>query len=284
MASRRKNRKRRGPVKTDSINKSQDASAGPPRDPQPNQISLKSDADLATMREAGKITCAALDAAFNAIEEGITTRELDAIAEDVIRSHGATPAFLNLYGFPATCCISLNEEVVHGIPSDRQLKSGDLVSIDCGSIVNGYYSDSARTVQVGSATDGPGRRLIDVCKEALNKAIEQCMPGNRVGDISNAVERFVRDAEFELVREYVGHGVGRKLHEAPAIPNVGPPGVGPKLLEGMTIAIEPMIMVGGFKTKVLEDGWTVSTADGSLSAHFEHTIAITSNGPEVLTA
>lgn len=283
MTARRKHRKQRGRSTKGAMSKNQDAPADP-RDLRPNQISLKSDADLATMREAGQITCAALDAAFDAIEAGITTRELNAIAEGVIRSHGAIPAFLNLYGFPATACISLNEEIVHGIPGDRQLKSGDLVSIDCGSIVNGFYSDTARTVQVKPVGDGPGKRLIEVCREALNKAIEQCLPGNRVGDISNAVERFVRDAGFELVREYVGHGVGRKLHEAPAVPNIGHPGVGPKLVEGMTIAIEPMIMDGGFETKVLDDGWTVSTADGSLSAHFEHTVAITSDGPEILTA
>ena len=283
MVDRKQNRKHRRSRKSSSMSGNLDANVGP-RDLRPNQISLKSDADIAVMREAGLITRAALDAAFDALEEGITTRELDAIAENVIRSHGAEPGFLNLYGFPATACISLNDEIVHGIPNDRQLKSGDLVSIDCGAIVRGFYSDSARTVQVGTPEEHPGQRLIKVCRESLNKAIEQCKPGNRVGDISNAVERYVRDAGFELVRDYVGHGVGRKLHEAPAVPNIGPPGVGPKLVEGMTIAIEPMIMIGGFETKVLEDGWTVSTADGSLSAHFEHTVAITSDGPKVLTA
>lgn len=246
-------------------------------------ISLKSDAELALMREAGHITSLALDAAFDALEPGITTRQVNAIAENVIRSHGAVPAFLNLYGFPATACISINEEIVHGIPSERKLKAGDLVSIDCGSIVGGYYSDTARTVQVPPAVNDERARLIAVCKEALNRAIAQCIPGNRIGDISNAVESYVRSERFELVTEYVGHGVGKRLHEPPSVPNIGPPGVGPKLMEGMTIAIEPMIMIGRHETEVQDDEWTVSTADGSLSAHFEHTVAITRDGPEVLT-
>ena len=282
MSARKRHRKPRVRQRPSSTSAPRTADASPP-DLQLNQISLKSDADIAIMRDAGLITHAALDAAFGAAEEGITTRELNAIAEGVIRSHGAIPAFLNLYGFPATACISLNDEIVHGIPGARKLKSADLVSIDCGSIVNGYYSDCARTVQVNPSPEHPGHRLMEVCKEALKRAIAQCIPGNRVGDISNAIESYVRKAGYELVREYVGHGVGRKLHEPPSIPNIGEPGVGPKLLEGMTIAVEPMIMIGGFETKVLEDGWTVSTADGSLSAHFEHTIAITSDGPKVLT-
>lgn len=247
-------------------------------------ILLKSASELARMREAGAITKLALDAAFDALEAGITTREVDAIAEGVIRSHGATPAFLNLYGFPATACISLNDEIVHGIPGDRELSSGDLVSIDCGAIVGGFYSDSARTKQVPPAVDDERSRLLAVCEASLGQAIAACHVGNRIGDVSQAVESHVRAAGFELVREYVGHGVGRKLHEPPSVPNVGPPGVGPRLLVGMTIAIEPMIMIGGCETKVEADGWTVSTADGSLSAHFEHTVAITDGEPEVLTA
>ena len=264
-------------------------SAAPAPDPhgadQPaGVISLKSDAEIAIMREAGHITSMALDAAFDALEPGITTRQINAIAENVIRSHGAIPAFLNLYGFPATACISINEEIVHGIPGDRKLKPGDLVSIDCGSIVGGYYSDTARTVQVPPAVDDERARLLAVCKEALNRAIDKCIPGNRIGDISNAVESYVRSEKFELVTEYVGHGVGKKLHEPPSVPNIGPPGVGPKLMEGLTIAIEPMIMIGGPETEVQDDDWTVSTADRSLSAHFEHTVAITRDGPLVLTA
>ena len=248
-----------------------------------DQISLKSAADLALMREAGQITKQALDAAFNAIEPGVTTREINAIAERVIRSHGAKPAFLNLYGFPATACISLNEEIVHGIPGKRKLKPGDLVSIDCGSIVGGFYSDTARTVQVKPEVNDERGRLVKVCKEALKRAITQCSVGNRIGDISHAVESYVRSQGFELVKEYVGHGVGKQLHEPPSVPNIGRPGVGPKLVEGLTIAIEPMIMIGRPETQLQGDQWTVSTADGSLSAHFEHTVAITADGPEVLT-
>ena len=260
------------------------SNATPGADQPAGTISLKSDAEIALMRESGRITSMALDAAFDALEPGITTREVNAIAENVIRSHRAKPAFLNLYGFPATACISINEEIVHGIPSERKLKSGDLVSIDCGSIVGGYYSDTARTVQVPPAVEDERARLIAVCKEALERAIAQCVEGRRIGDISNAVESYVRSEKFELVTEYVGHGVGKSLHEPPSVPNVGPPGVGPKIIEGMTIAIEPMIMMGGPETELQDDNWTVSTADSSLSAHFEHTVAITRDGPEVLTA
>ena len=248
-----------------------------------DQISLKSDAELALMREAGDITRRALDAAFDAIDPGITTREIDTIAEATIRARGATPAFLGLYGFPATACISLNEEIVHGIPSDRKLAPGDIVSIDCGAIVGGMYSDSARTVAVQPNADDATDRLLSTCEESLKRGISACTAGARVGDISNAVETYVRGEGFELVREYVGHGVGKRLHEPPSVPNIGPPGVGPKLVPGMTIAIEPMIMIGGYKTQLQDDGWTVATADGSLSAHFEHTIAITDGAPEVLT-
>lgn len=236
------------------------------------------------MRTAGSIVADALDAVFDALEPGITTAELDDIARRSIAATGAKPAFLGLYGFPAVACISLNAEIVHGIPSERVVSDGDLVSVDCGAIVDGYYSDHARTAVAGKSEDGERRRLVDVCRESLERGIAECTPGNRVGDISNAIERYVRDAGFELVREYVGHGVGKELHEAPPVPNVGPPASGPQLMNGMTIAIEPMIMAGSWETKVLDDGWTVATADGSLSAHFEHTVAITADGPEVLTS
>lgn len=236
------------------------------------------------MREAGRVVAEALDSVFDALEPGITTAELDDIARREIRSQGAKPAFLGLYGFPAVACISLNAEIVHGIPGDRVVLDGDLVSIDCGAIVDGYYSDCARTAIAGHAADAEHRRLVDVCRESLERGIAQCVVHNRVGDISEAVEQYVRDAGFELVREYSGHGVGKELHEAPLIPNVGTAGSGPMLVEGMTIAIEPMIMTGSWETKVLDDGWTVTTADGSLSAHFEHTVAITADGPEVLTS
>ena len=236
------------------------------------------------MRAAGRIVARALDAVFSALEPGITTAELDDIARSAIAAEGAKPAFLGLYGFPAVACISLNAEIVHGIPSERVVSDGDLVSVDCGAIVDGYYSDHARTAVAGKSEDDERQRLVEVCRESLHRGIAECWPGNRIGDISNAIERYVREAGFELVREYVGHGVGRQLHEAPPVPNLGPPATGPQLMNGMTIAIEPMIMTGSWETKVLDDGWTVATTDGSLSAHFEHTVAITVDGPEILTS
>ncbi len=237
------------------------------------------------MRSAGRIVALALDAVFDALKPGVTTAELDDIAHDVIRAHGAKPAFLGLYDFPGVACISINEEIVHGIPSkSRVLADGDLVSVDCGAIVDGFYSDHARTAIVGEYQDDEKARLVEVCRQSLERGIAECVVGNRVGDISNAIEQFVRDADFELVREYVGHGVGRELHEAPPVPNLGSPGIGPMLISGMTIAIEPMIMTGSWRTKLLDDGWTVVTADGSLSAHFEHTVAVTDDGPEILTS
>lgn len=247
------------------------------------RIVVKSERELDAMRSAGRVVAGALDLVFDALKPGITTAELDDIARREIRAQGAKPAFLGLYGFPAVACISLNAEIVHGIPGERVVSDGDLVSVDCGAIVDGYYSDCARTAVAGQDADEERRRLVEVCRESLELGIAQCIANNRVGDISEAIERYVRDAGFELVREYVGHGVGRELHEAPAVPNMGTAGTGPMLVEGMTIAIEPMIMTGSWETKVLDDGWTVVTADGSLSAHFEHTVAITSKGPEVLT-
>ncbi len=236
------------------------------------------------MRSAGRIVAVALDNVFDALEPGITTAELDDIARRTIRAEGAKPAFLGLYGFPGVACISINAEIVHGIPSERVVSDGDLVSVDCGAIVDGFYSDHARTAVAGDNADDERSRLVEVCRESLEQGIQQCVPHNRVGDISNAIEQFIRDADFELVREYVGHGVGRELHEAPPVPNIGNAGTGPLLMEGMTIAIEPMIMSGSWETKILDDGWTVATADGSLSAHFEHTVAITADGPEILTS
>ena len=248
------------------------------------RIALKSKSELDSMRTAGHIVAVALNDVFDALEPGITTAELDDIARRAIAAEGAKPAFLGLYGFPAVACISLNAEIVHGIPSERVISDGDLVSVDCGAIVDGFYSDHARTAVAGKTEDGERRHLVEVCRESLNRGIAECTSGNRVGDISNAVERYVRDAGFDLVREYVGHGVGRELHEAPPVPNVGPPATGPQLMNGMTIAIEPMIMTGSWETKILDDGWTVATADGSLSAHFEHTVAVTEDGPEILTS
>lgn len=246
---------------------------------------LKSTREIETMREAGRIVATALDKTFGALAPGITTAELNDIASGAIIAEKAIPAFLGLYGFPAVACISLNDEIVHGIPDDRRVvEAGDLVSIDCGAIVDGYYSDCARTVIVGNCNDDDEKqRLVATCEKSLELAIQHCVAGNRIGDISHAIESHVRSNGFELVREYVGHGVGRELHEPPSVPNVGTAGQGPLLMNGMTIAIEPMIMTGSYETKVLGDDWTVATADGSLSAHFEHTIAVTKDGPEILT-
>jgi methionyl aminopeptidase len=234
------------------------------------------------MREAGHIVALAVEKAFASLEPGITTRELDDIARREIESHGAAPAFLGLYGFPATACISINEEIVHGIPGERVIEDGDLVSIDCGAIVGGMYSDHARTVVAGTSTPEKDR-LVKVTSESLAKGIGQIKPGNRIGDVSHAVESYVLSQGFDLVREYVGHGIGRELHEPPQVPNFGPAAKGPLLRVGMVLAVEPMVNVGTWKTRTLDDDWTVVTEDGELSAHFEHTIVVTPDGPEVLT-
>lgn len=234
------------------------------------------------MREAGQIVALAVDKAFAALEPGITTRELDDIAQREIESRGAKPAFLGLYGFPATACISINEEIVHGIPGDRVINDGDLVSIDCGAIVDGMYSDHARTVVAGRSTPEKDK-LLSVTQQALDLGIEKIRAGNRVGDISHAIESHVLPLGYELVREYVGHGIGRELHEPPQVPNFGPAGKGPLLRVGMVLAVEPMVNAGTWKTRTLGDDWTVVTEDGELSAHFEHTIVVTPGGPEVLT-
>jgi methionyl aminopeptidase len=217
-----------------------------------------------------------------ALEPGITTAELDRLGKGEIEKLGAMPAFLGLYGFPATACISVNEEIVHGIPGDRIVADGDLVSFDCGAIVDGMYSDHAVTVIAGTATVEK-RALIDTTEQSLDLAIQAARPGNRVGDVSNAIESFVLPRGYELVREYTGHGIGTSLHEPPSVPNTGRPGQGPMLRPGMVIAIEPMVNAGGWQTELLEDQWTVVTADRKLSAHFEHTVAITDTSPEVLT-
>jgi methionyl aminopeptidase len=212
----------------------------------------------------------------------VTTADLDRLAEREIRALGAVPAFKGLYGFPATICASLNDEVVHGIPSDRVIRDGDIVSIDVGAVVDGFYSDSAFTVAVGRV-DKRKQDLVDDTAESLQRGIAQVKPGARVGDISSAVQRYAEARGYGVVKQYVGHGIGRALHEDPPIPNHGPPGRGPLLREGMTIAIEPMLNLGSWETEVLDDNWTVVTADGELSAHFEHTVAITGQGAEVLT-
>ncbi len=243
---------------------------------------LKSPAQLDSMREAGRIVAKAMAATIAAIKPGVTTAQLDAVAHDFIVAQGAKPAFLGLYDFPATACISLNHEIVHGLPDDSVVRDGDLVSIDCGAIVDGMYSDMARTVAVGKG-DEVKNNLVQCAKKALANGIKQAVGGNHIGDISNAVESYATKGGYQVVREYVGHGIGSSLHESPAVPNFGEVGGGPLLMVGMVLAIEPMLTVGGWQTKLHSDGWTVETADGQLSAHFEDTVAITADGPEVLT-
>lgn len=235
------------------------------------------------MREAGRITARALRLVGEAVAIGVSTLELDRIAEEAIRGEGALPAFKGYHGFPATICASLNGEVVHGIPSpNRTLSDGDVLSVDVGAIVNGYYGDSAMTFPVGAISD-EAARLLDVTRRSLDAGIAKARPGMRLYDISNAVQTVAEAAGFSVVREYVGHGIGRSMHEEPQIPNYGPAGKGPTLEEGMVLAIEPMINAGSADVRSLDDGWTVVTMDGAYSAHFEHTVAIGPEGPIVLT-
>jgi methionyl aminopeptidase len=247
-------------------------------------IIRKSPQELETMRRAGRITAEARDRVSAAVRPGITTGDLDAVAEEAIRSAGATPSFQGYKGFPASICTSVNEEIVHGIPGKRVLKEGDLISLDVGAIWEGYHGDSAVTVFVGEPPSDQAEKLVRVTEEALEAGISQIRAGGRLSDIGHAVQQVVEGAGFSVVREYVGHGIGRSLHEDPQIPNYGPPGRGIELRPGLVIAVEPMVNMGGWETRALEDGWTVVTADGSLSAHFEHTIAVTEDGPEILTA
>ena len=250
------------------------------------QIVLKSPQEIAIMREAGRINALALQAVREAARPGVTTAELDAVAEAVIRQHGAKPAFKGYpgpYPYPATITASINDELVHGIPSPkRKLQEGDIISVDCGTIYKGYVGDSAFTMGIGSISP-EAQRLLEVTERALYVGIEQMRPGNRVGDVSAAIQHYVESHGFHVTREYPGHGVGRAMHEGPSVPNYGTPGRGVMLREGMVIALEPMVLVGTPKTRVLSDRWTVASADGSLTAHFEHTVAITRNGPAILT-
>lgn len=245
-------------------------------------IVIKSPAEIETMREAGRITALALRAVGEAVRSGVTTGELDALAEAVIRDAGAIPAFKGYQGFTGTLCTSVDGEVVHGIPGTRRLREGEILSVDCGAVVDGYYGDAARTFPVGSVSE-EATRLMRVTREALDAGIERCVVGLRLYDISAAVQAVAEGAGFSVVREYVGHGIGRQMHEDPQIPNYGHRGTGPVLKAGMVFAVEPMINAGAPAVRGLADGWTVVTADGSLSAHFEHTIAITNDGPDVLT-
>lgn len=239
-------------------------------------------AELQKMHRACRIVVDALDALAHAAVPGVTTRELDRIAREHIEKAGARSAFLGYRGYPATLCISVNEEVVHGIPGKRRLSEGDVVSLDLGCVVDGFYGDSARTVGVGRISDS-AQRLIKVTEEALHAGIAVCRTGNRVGDIGHAVQSHAEGHGYSVVREFVGHGIGTSLHEDPQVPNYGPPGRRERLVPGMTLAIEPMVNVGRPEVKVLEDGWTAVTADGSLSAHFELSVAIMPEGPWVLS-
>ena len=246
-------------------------------------IVLKTSRELALMREACRISAGALQVAGEAVRPGISTWEIDKIAYDYIKSQGAEPNFLNLYGFPATACISINDEVIHGIPSKKRiLQSGDIVSIDLGAKIGGYNGDNAATFACGEISE-EAKRLIETTRESLYQAIKMAVPGGKIGDIASAVQTYCESRGYSVVREYTGHGVGKELHEDPSVPNYGTAGRGVRLLPGMTIAIEPMINQGTAKIKVLPDGWTVKTQDSKLSAHFEHTVAITKDGPVILT-
>ena len=245
-------------------------------------ILLKSEREIRCMREAGRIVALALDAVGKVVEPGITTQELDEVARRTIVEHGARPAFKGLYGFPANICVSVNCEVVHGIPGSRKLAEGDIVSVDCGAEIDGFKGDSAITIPVGIVSPEIAR-LIEETRNALYKGIEQAIAGNRVGAISHAVQTYAEKAGFGVVREYVGHGIGRSMHEEPEVPNFGFADRGPLLKAGMVLAIEPMINLGARAVKSTDDGWTVVTRDGKPSAHFEHTVAIMPDGPEILT-
>jgi methionyl aminopeptidase len=248
-------------------------------------IQIKTPEQFATMREAGLVVARTLDVVAAAVRPGVSTAELDAVAEREIRAAGATPSFLGYHGYPATICTSVNEEIVHGIPTPaRRLNEGDIISIDCGAIVGGWHGDAARTVGVG-AISAEHAALLGGCEAALWHGLAQARPGGRLGDISHAVQTSIEQAgPYGVVEEYTGHGIGTAMHMDPPVPNYGQPGRGPRLRAGMALAIEPMVTLGSPETILLEDGWTVITADGGWAAHFEHTVAITADGPWVLTA
>ena len=246
-------------------------------------IVLKTNRELSLMREACRISAGALRVAGEAVQPGVTTEEIDRIAYEYIIKQGAKPNFLNYNGFPATACISINDEVIHGIPSKKRvIKEGDIVSIDLGAVLEGYNGDNAATFAAGKISP-EAERLINTTRESLYKGIEAAVAGGRIGDISSAVQTYCEERGFSVVRDFVGHGIGAKLHEDPSVPNYGTPGRGVRLLPGMTLAIEPMINMGGYEVRQLSDGWTIKTKDGGLSAHFEHTVAITADGPKILT-
>ncbi|WP_027718575.1 type I methionyl aminopeptidase [Desulfovirgula thermocuniculi] len=245
-------------------------------------ITIKSQRELRYMRDAGRIVAGVLQELAKAIKPGVTTGELNRLAEDFILARGARPAFKGLYGFPASICTSVNEQVVHGIPGPRELLNGDIVSIDVGVELNGYFGDGAATFPVGEISP-EARKLLAVTEQSLYEGIRFARQGNRLSDISHAIQSYVEKHGFSVVRDYVGHGIGRSMHEEPQVPNFGRPGRGPRLRAGMTLAIEPMVNAGTHEVCVLEDNWTVVTRDARLSAHFEHTVAITDGEPEILT-
>lgn len=246
-------------------------------------IILKTARELSIMKEACVISAQALKLIGSAVEPGVSTLELDRMAEKFIREKGARPSFKGLYGFPATACISINNEVIHGIPAkNRILKNGDIVSVDLGAEFDGYNGDNAATFACGDVS-AEAKRLMDTTRESLYEGIKRACPGGRIGDISSAIQQYVESRGYSVVRQFVGHGVGTSLHEAPEVPNFGVPGRGVRLAPGMTLAIEPMINAGSYDVKTMSDGWTVLTTDGLLSAHFEHTVAITANGPVIMT-
>lgn len=246
-------------------------------------ILIKTDNEIEYMRQAGKIVGDTLLKLEEVIKPGITTAELDRIAEEYIVKQGARPSFKGYCGFPASICASVNEEVVHGIPSNKLvLQEGDIISIDCGAMLNGFHGDAARTFPVGKISE-EANRLIEVTKESFFKGVKNAVVGNRLTDISTEIQKYAESFGYSLVREYVGHGIGKDMHEDPEVPNFGIPGRGPKLCKGMVLAIEPMVNMGKYHVRVEANNWTVVTQDGSLSAHYENTVAILENGPEILT-
>lgn len=245
-------------------------------------IITKDRREIELMKEAGRVVALVHQKLQQVIVPGITTKQIDEICEKVIRDNNATPSFLNLYGFPASVCTSINEVVVHGIPDDTKLKEGDIISVDVGACYKGYHGDSAWTYAVGKISDD-ARKLMDVCKASLDAGLQQVKPGNRLSDISHAVQVYLESHGCSTPRDYTGHGIGAQVHEDPAVPNFGAPGKGPRLKAGMTLAIEPMAHLGECDTEVMQDDWTVKTLDRSLAAHYEHTIVITDDGYEILT-
>lgn len=245
-------------------------------------IIRKSKIEIQKMKSAGRIVADVLRELAALVEPGVTTKDLDQAAERMIRDAGAIPTFKGYYGYPASICTSVNEEVVHGIPGKRRLREGDIIGIDCGATLGGYVGDSALTVPVGKVSDEI-KRLLEATRQSLFAAIDKCVPGNRLGDVGHAVQAYVEPLGYSVVRNYCGHGIGRAMHEEPQVPNYGDPGTGKSLREGWVLAIEPMINLGNHDVKVLSDNWTVVTLDKLPSAHFEHTVAVTESGPEILT-